>query len=178
MSLLVSETANKNASSNNLTNNLKIETKLEPITWPFRQQQFDFKFNLDANKQNNNNDDDDDDDSAQQQNASKRNNSTAHQHSLENSKKTKLNSNSTNSNNCNNNSTNSNSHTSSNESNHLNTIIITESYSILKIKCKCIHILNRLICLVILTAKKEPKENFFLINRNFTFLMFSLSLAS
>lgn len=28
------------------------------------------------------------------------------------------------------------------------TVVITENYSILKIKCKCIHILNRLICLV------------------------------
>lgn len=156
MSLLVSETANKTASNNN-PNNIKTDTKLEPITWPFKQQPFDFKFSLDTNKNNNNNnnnDDDDDDDPSQQQNSvSKRNNTTVYHHSLENSKKTKLTSTNSNSNTNNN----SNSQTS-NESNHLNTILITESYSILKIKCKCIHILNRLICLVNKTKSKQTKH--------------------
>jgi len=158
MSLLVSETANKTASNNN-PNNIKTDTKLEPITWPFKQQPFDFKFSLDTNKNNNNNnnnDDDDDDDPSQQQNSvSKRNNTTVYHHSLENSKKTKLTSNSTNSNSNTNNNSNS---QTSNESNHLNTILITESYSILKIKCKCIHILNRLICLVNKTKSKQTRH--------------------
>lgn len=142
MSLLVSETA---ANTANNTNN-KNETKLEPITWPFKQQPFDFKLALDnATTSNNNNNNDD---SSQQQNVSKRNNPAVHQHTLGNSKKTKLTSNSTSSN-ANNTTNSTNNNNTTNESNHLNTILITESYSILKIKCKCIHILNRLICLVL-----------------------------
>jgi hypothetical protein len=68
-----------------------------------------------------------------QQNVSKRN--STHVPLENNNKKTKL--------------------TLNEQSNEINsssladtTVVITENYSILKIKCKCIHILNRLICLV------------------------------
>ena len=69
----------------------------------------------------------------QQQNISKRNSTHV---PLDNNKKTKL-------------TLNEQPINEVNMSSSVDTIVITENYSILKIKCKCIHILNRLICLVI-----------------------------
>lgn len=43
--------------------------------------------------------------------------------------------------------------------------VIVENYSILKIKCKCIHILNRLVCLVgYFSTNNFPNEKCMLIN--------------